>query len=147
MDWVVKEFNMLSIDELYDSLKLRAEVFVVEQTCIYNDVDGLDKLALHVIGKENEEVVAYARLLPENTRFKTASIGRVVTDAKCRGQNLGKKLMESSISAVKDNYGVNVITISAQEHLKKFYGDLGFKKASDVYMEDGIPHIKMTMKL
>lgn len=146
MKWFVKSFEELLLEELYDLLKLRAEVFVVEQTCVYNDLDDLDKVALHVIGVDNDQIVAYARLLPVETRFKTASIGRVVTDRSARGEGVGKELMERSKEVILKEWNERDITISAQLHLNKFYGDLGFVQASDTYLEDGIPHIKMTYK-
>lgn len=146
MDWKVKSFNELLLEELYEALKLRAEVFVVEQACLYNDIDELDKVGMHVLGYDNDKLAAYARILPSNTRFKTASIGRVVTEANYRGRDIGKVLMQHSIDYILSHWNESVITISAQEHLEKFYGDLGFLRASEDYMEDGIPHIKMIYK-
>lgn len=146
MEWIIKSFNELLLEELYEVLKLRAEVFVVEQACVYNDIDDLDKVGIHVLGYNSGKLAAYARILPANTRFKTASIGRVVTEANYRGKDIGKVLMQHSIDYILNQWNESVITISAQEHLEKFYGSMGFLRASESYLEDGIPHIKMTYK-
>jgi len=144
MQWIIKPFYDLTLDELYAILKLRAEVFVVEQTCIYNDIDDLDKKGIHVFAVDGDAIAGYARVLPANTRFKTPSIGRVVTNKVNRSMGIGAELMTKSIELIKTTWAEELITISAQEHLEKFYNSLGFVRASEVYMEDGIPHIKMT---
>lgn len=143
MIWLNKTFDELTSDELYELLNLRSEVFVVEQDCIYNDMDGFDKDAIHVLGFDKTHLAAYARILPPGTRYKNISIGRVVVDPKSRGKSLGKQLMKQSIELVKTTWGKLPVNISAQLHLEKFYADLGFRTVSDVYLEDGIPHLKM----
>ena len=140
---VIKNFAEHTCDELYDILKLRSEVFVVEQNCAYCDPDGLDKQAAHVILSDGETLVATARILPAGTRFRQVSIGRVVVDPGYRKRNLGKMLMEQAISHAYGSFSAEEIKISAQLYLKKFYEDLGFKQVTDVYDEDGIPHIGM----
>ncbi len=139
----VKAYEMLTRDELYTLLQLRAEVFVVEQDCVYQDIDGKDDKALHVLGYKNEHLVAYTRIFPPNTYFKEASIGRVVVKDTERMHKYGYDLMNASIKAIEDQYQVQTIKISAQTYLMKFYNQLGFKKIGEEYLEDGIPHIGM----
>ena len=139
----IKRFNELSTQELYDLLKLRSEVFVVEQNCVYQDIDGKDEKALHVIGYYENEIVAYTRLFDEGYYFEEASIGRVVVSQKVRAKKFGHDLMKFSIEAVEREYNTSNITISAQEYLKKFYETHQFKQTSEMYLEDDIPHIQM----
>ena len=140
-----KSFNELTTDELYQLLQLRSEVFVVEQDCIYQDLDGKDQKALHVIGFKNNKIVAYSRLFAPGNYFKEASIGRVVVAKNERAYRYGYDIMEASIKAVKTHYNVLEIKISAQCYLKKFYNNLEFKEVGDEYLEDGIPHIFMVL--
>ena len=139
-----KKFKELTTTELYDLIQLRSEVFVVEQMCVYQDLDGKDEKALHVIGKKDNKIVAYARVFEPGDYFENASIGRVVVRKEERQYKYGYAIMESAIRAVKDYYNKTEITLSAQSYLKKFYNNLGFKVAGEEYLEDGIPHIKMT---
>ncbi len=138
-----KSFKELRTQELYKLLQLRSEVFVVEQDCVYQDIDGKDQKALHILGFENETLVAYTRIFKSGDYFENASIGRVVVAETKRDKQYGKLIMEASIKAIKDNFSRNKITISAQVYLKKFYSDLGFKADGEEYLEDNIPHIKM----
>ncbi len=138
-----KSFKELTTQELYKLLQLRSEVFVVEQDCVYQDIDGKDHKALHILGFENETLVAYIRIFKAGDYFDNASIGRVVVAETKRDKQYGKLIMEASIRAIKDNFSTNKITISAQVYLKKFYSDLGFKAEGEEYLEDNIPHIKM----
>ncbi len=138
-----KSFKELRTQELYKLLQLRSEVFVVEQDCVYQDIDGKDQKALHILGFENETLVAYTRIFKSGDYFENASIGRVVVAETKRDKQYGKLIMEASIKAIKDNFSTNKITISAQVYLKKFYSDLGFKADGEEYLEDNIPHIKM----
>lgn len=143
-DWILKSFEQLTTTDLYGILRLRSEVFVVEQDCVYLDIDNKDKKALHLFAKNNDdEVVAYARLFNKGYYFKEASIGRVVTCINHRKLGLGHLLMEKSIDAIKTNFGEAQITISAQEYLKHFYESHGFTQTSAMYLEDNIPHIEM----
>ena len=142
----VKKFEELSIDELYGILQLRAEVFVVEQGCVYQDLDGKDQKALHIIGTKNNEVVAYTRIFKSGDYFKEASIGRVVVKNTERKYGYGYKIMIASIKAVHEHLNETKIHLSAQSYLKKFYNSLGFKQVGEGYLEDGIPHIGMLKK-
>ena len=143
MEFFVKKFNELNIDQLYAILQLRSEVFVVEQTCVYQDMDFKDQKALHVIGMKNNVIVAYTRIFAPGIYFKEASIGRVVVKENERKFGYGYDVMKVSIEAIDAFYKVTKITISAQEYLAQFYMNLGFKQVGDGYLEDGIPHIEM----
>jgi ElaA protein len=138
-----KPFNELTTQELYDLLQLRSEVFVVEQDCVYQDVDGKDQKALHVLGYKEEKLVAYTRVFKPGLYFEEASIGRVVVKEKERQFKYGYKIMEASIEAIQNCYNESIIKISAQTYLKKFYTNLGFKIVGEAYLEDDIPHIAM----
>ena len=140
---LIKEFSTLTTKELYDLLQLRSEVFVVEQNCIYQDIDGKDKDAIHILGYKNNNLVAYSRVFKPGYYFNEASIGRVVVLKKERLFKYGYKIMEVSIEAIKTYYKTTEIVISAQTYLLNFYGNLGFKSFGEEYLEDGIPHIKM----
>lgn len=139
----VKNYQDLSRDELYALLQLRAEVFVVEQDCVYQDVDGKDHKALHVLGFKKDQLVAYTRAFAPGAYFEEASIGRVVVKETERNHKYGYELMQRSIQAIEDQYETTVIKISAQTYLKKFYNNLDFKEVGEGYLEDGIPHIGM----
>jgi ElaA protein len=143
LKWKIKRFEALSVSELYDLLQLRSEAFVVEQNCVYQDVDGKDVKALHLIGEENGQTVAYARLFKPNDYFNEASIGRVVVKETYREKKLGHILMKEAIQAIKSEFNETKITISAQLYLKKFYESHGFIQTSETYLEDDIPHIQM----
>ncbi|MFD2892198.1 GNAT family N-acetyltransferase [Flavobacterium chuncheonense] len=143
LEFKIKRFNELSTFELYSLLQLRSEVFVVEQNCVYQDVDGKDEKALHVLGYFNGDLAAYARVFDKGYYFDEASIGRVVVSPKYRDKKFGHDLMHVSIQAVSEFYKQTEITISAQQYLKKFYESHGFDQTSDMYLEDDIPHIQM----
>ena len=143
IDIKVKTFKELTIDELHDLLQLRVEVFVVEQDCVYQDIDGKDKKALHIIGFKNDKVVAYIRAFKSGDYFKYASIGRVVVTENEREHKYGYDIMKASIEAVENHFKETTIKLSAQTHLKRFYNNLGFKEIGEEYLEDGIPHIAM----
>ena len=139
----IKRFNELSTAELYYLLQLRSEVFVVEQNCVYQDIDGKDEKAIHVLGYYNNELVAYSRIFNKGYYFDEASIGRVIVSPKYRDKKFGHDLMRVSMNAIKENFNETAITISAQEYLKKFYESHGFIQTSEMYLEDDIPHIQM----
>lgn len=143
MEIIIKPYSELNVDELHDMLQLRSEVFVVEQTCVYNDLDGWDKHATHIFIYEDELIVAYARILPAETRFPQSSIGRVVVNPGFRKRDFGKLIMTKALDFAVQVWNAQEIKISAQLYLKKFYEDLGFKTTTDIYDEDGIPHIGM----
>ena len=140
--WKIKRFDGLSLRELYAILELRAEVFIVEQNCVYQDIDGKDPKAFHLLGEIDSKIVAYARLFKKGDYFEHASIGRVVVGEKFRDKKLGHELMRKAIAALA-NLGETAIEISAQLYLQKFYESHGFSAIGPSYLEDGIPHIKM----
>ncbi len=141
--WKVLKFDEFTLDELYDLMQLRSQVFVVEQDCVYLDMDGKDKKALHVIGFKANKICAYARLFDKGDYFDTCSIGRVVVAEEERQFAYGHALMDESIEAIKEHYREDTIKISAQKYLKKFYESHGFIQKGEEYFEDGIPHIGM----
>jgi ElaA protein len=141
--WQLKNFDALTPHELYAILRLRTEVFVVEQACVFQDMDNKDQASLHLMGWKGNDLVAYTRLVPPGVSYQEASIGRVVTAPRERGSGFGKQLMEKSIEEVVHLYGKTPIRLGAQLYLKKFYESLGFRQTSDVYDEDGIDHIEM----
>lgn len=138
-----KYFNELSIDELHDLLQLRSEVFVVEQDCVYQDIDGKDQIALHILGFKKGNLVAYARAFKPGDYFPEAAIGRVVVHESERDSKYGYDIMKATIEAIKHNFETETIKLSAQTYLTNFYENLGFKKEGKEYLEDGIPHIAM----
>ena len=139
----IKKFEALTANELYTILRLRSEVFVVEQDCVYQDLDDKDKKALHVIGWYGNTIVAYTRIFDVKLYFNEASIGRVVVEQKHRSKGFGIDIMNASIDAIKKHYNQAQIKISAQTYLIKFYNNLGFKEQGKPYLEDGIPHTAM----
>lgn len=143
LNWKTKAFNELNNYELYEILKLRTKVFVVEQNCVFQDMDDKDQKCLHVLGFENDVLVAYSRLVPSGVSYKEASIGRVVTDPEYRRKELGKRLMQVSIDKLYEEFGKQPIRIGAQCYLTVFYQRFGFNINSDEYLEDGIPHVEM----
>ncbi|RYF96996.1 MAG: GNAT family N-acetyltransferase [Chitinophagaceae bacterium] len=145
MNWTLKEFNELTIHELYAILQLRAEVFVVEQNCVFQDIDNKDQKAYHLLGYADNKLAAYTRLLPAGFPYAEASIGRVVTASFARNSGIGKKLMTESIDTLFRLYGRQPIRIGAQLYLKKFYETFGFQQTSEIYLEDGIEHIEMLL--
>jgi ElaA protein len=143
LQWQIKPFEELSVNELYDILRLRSTIFVVEQNCVYLDLDGKDKVALHLFGKFEGKIVAYSRLFKAGISFDNASIGRVVVDVNYRDKKWGHDLMQEAIAGIKTHFGESKITIGAQLYLKKFYESHGFIQTSEMYLEDDIPHIEM----
>ena len=143
MNVVIKKFNDLSPLELYEILQLRSEVFVVEQDCVYQDIDGNDQKALHIIGTVENKIIAYTRCFGPGDYFKEASIGRVVVKESQRKFKRGNQIMNKSIKAINDHYKTKIIKISAQCYLNKFYTNLQFKSIGEKYLEDGIPHVAM----
>jgi ElaA protein len=143
LEWRLKKFDALSPYELYAILRLRNEVFVVEQNCVFQDADNKDQHAHHLMATLDNQLVAYTRIVPAGEIFEEVSIGRVITSAQVRGTGIGKELMERSIKAACELFGRQPIRLGAQLYLKKFYESFGFKQISDVYLEDGIEHIYM----
>jgi ElaA protein len=143
LQFKISAFNDLPVSELYQILRLRESVFIIEQDCIYQDLDNKDQKALHIIGEFDGKVVAYSRLFKGGDYFENASIGRVVIDPEYRDRKWGYPLMEASITGIHDAFGESRIEISAQLYLKKFYENNGFSAVSETYLEDDIPHIRM----
>jgi ElaA protein len=143
IQWQLKKFGELTVHELYRILQLRSEVFVVEQNCVFLDMDDKDQNSYHLTGFVNDKLVAYTRLIPAGEAYTEASIGRVVTAPAARGTGAGKVLMEQSIRCLYEVFGKQPIKIGAQLYLKKFYESFGFLQCSEVYLEDGIEHISM----
>ena len=146
MDWTVKYFVSLTSHELYAILQLTAEVFGVEQNCVYQDMDNKDQLCFHLMGWHNDQLVAYTRLVPPGLSYTEPSIGRVVTSPGARRRGLGKTLIEKSIAEIFNLFGKTSIKIGAQLYLKKFYEAFDFEQSGYIYDEDGIDHIQMIRK-
>ena len=143
MEISTKTFSELDKLELYQLLALRAEVFVVEQDCAYQDVDGKDLKALHVIGKNESGIVAYARIFGPGDYFDHPSIGRILVQKNFRSSGYGRKIVLAAQEAIKKHFDTEKIQLSAQLYLKEFYEELGYKPSGEEYLEDGIPHIMM----
>ncbi len=138
-----KAFRELTLDELYELLRVRSEVFVVEQNCVYQDLDGDDQASIHLWLTSDDKVVALCRVCPAGTHMNEVSIGRVITTE--RGKGYGKRIMLEGIAAAKEYFNAKVIEIEAQEYAKGFYEQVGFRQSSAPFILDGIPHIKMTL--
>lgn len=142
--WKIKAFHQLNIFELYGMLRLRQEVFAVEQNCVYLDLDGKDQFCDHIFAVDNDgRVVACCRIVQPGTSYAEVSIGRVASHPDLRGAGLGRQLMEKAIAFVEDRYGKVPIRIEAQLYLEKFYSEYGFEPVGEVYLLDGIQHIEM----
>ena len=146
LGWKFCAFDTLSLQELYDLLQLRAEVFVLEQQCVFQDMDGIDGQAMHLLGVRDRQLVAYARCFEAGVKFTEASLGRVVTRQSARGAGLGHALIEKAIDSMGTLWGPQAIRIGAQAHLKNFYGGHGFVDVGRPYLEDGIDHLEMVRR-
>ncbi len=142
MTWEIKEWSELSNKEVESIFSLRSEVFIVEQDCVYQDIDGKDQRAKHVLGKINNEIIAYARIFKPGDYFEEASFGRTVVKKSHRGKKIGHDLVKKCLENMKDR----IIKISAQSYLKKFYASHDFKAEGEEYLEDGIPHTAMFIR-
>ncbi len=143
LDWTLAAWGDLSTQQLHDLLQLRSEVFVVEQNCVFQDIDGADPQALHLLGRVDGQLMAYARCFPPGVKFAEASIGRVLTRSEARGSGLGHVLIDMAVSAVGQQWGVQPIRIGAQAQLLAFYTRHGFVDEGKPYVEDGIDHLEM----
>ena len=143
IQWLIKKFESLTPYQLYAILQLRNAVFVVEQNCVFQDADDKDQNSFHLMGFDDNHLVAYTRLIPPGEFYKEASIGRVVTSPLVRRAGAGRELMQQSIDHLYQLFGLQPIKIGAQLYLKKFYESFGFKQSGDIYLEDGIEHIHM----
>jgi len=145
--WKIKTFEEFTVPELYNLLKARSEVFVVEQNCVYLDADGYDQQAIHIWAEEEDgEILAYCRVFDKGIKFEETSLGRVITTQKGRGRSLGKQLIQYAVETIENRYHTSEIRISAQDYLLKFYGDFGFEDTGKKYLEDDIPHTEMIRK-
>lgn len=141
--WRFARFDDLTAREVHDILQARSAVFVVEQACVFQDVDGVDMQSWHLFSREGNEVAAYCRLIPPGVKYAEASIGRVITTAIARGRGNGRSLMNEALSRAASLWPGQPIRIGAQQRLERFYQSLGFKTVSEPYDEDGIPHVEM----
>lgn len=142
MEWKLKKFDELTTEELYEILKLRVEIFVVEQDCAYQDLDDKDQCAYHLFLEDEDEIIAVLRILPENVAFEDMAIGRIVVRKSHRGQGIARAMMKMAMDFIVKDLGKRRIRLSGQAYLVDFYEDLGFKRVSDEYLEDGIPHFE-----
>ena len=141
--WKVASFEQLSTAELYKILKLRSEVFVVEQNCPYLDADGTDPHAIHLLAEKGEEIVAYWRVFGPGIKYEECSIGRVLTPRHFRQKNYGRLLMHFALQIIETRFRTSVVKISAQDYLIRFYSEFGFRDSCIKYLEDNIPHTQM----
>jgi ElaA protein len=146
MQILVKHFSDLTLEELYALLRLRAEVFVVEQNCVYQDLDNLDQDAHHLLGYEGETIIATARILKPGSHYTIPAIGRVVTAQSHRSQGAGKAVFQAAVDETKRLFPQQNIKIMAQTYLIKFYSAFGFVVVSEEFLEDGIPHLEMELR-
>ena len=144
--WNIKNFEDLSTKELYKILKVRQEVFIVEQTCYYLDADGYDDKALHIWAETNGEIAAYCRIFSQGIKYPETSIGRVLTNTKYRNLKLGKTLINIALQAIETHFETSECRISAQNYLLEFYKSFGFEDTGKKYLEDDIPHTEMVRK-
>lgn len=146
VEWKIKDFKQLNVEELYGILKLRSEVFIVEKEYIYNDLDEKDINAFHLYCIENNNIIVALRILKKEIEEKGIYIGRIAVDKSYRGLGLGKKSIEKAMKFIEYRYGREVIKVATQLETKDFYKSLGFKEISDLYLEEDIPHVKMIKK-
>lgn len=142
LSWEEKKFSDLSTGQLYKILELRSEVFIVEQTCVYQDIDGMDLRAFHVLGWKNNDLVAYSRVLHAEG-MNDVVIGRVIVRESYRNKKLGGQLMEKTLEVCQNYFEGEPLQMNAQKHLEKYYAKHGFIKEGEPFLEDGIPHIRM----
>ncbi|GAO44839.1 GNAT family N-acetyltransferase [Flavihumibacter petaseus] len=145
--WQLSPFHDLKADEVYQLLRLRSEVFVVEQQCVFLDMDNKDQQCWQLLGWKGSSLAATSRISPPGLLFEEVSIGRVVSSPKFRGEGIGRQLMEQSISSAISLFGRQPIRIGAQLYLLRFYESLGFSAQGAVYLEDGIEHVEMVLQL
>jgi ElaA protein len=146
LDWKLKKFNELTIEELYGILKLRNEIFVVEQQCTYQDCDDKDKSAVHLFLRDKDEFITYLRIMEKGVSYNEISIGRVCVNKKYRGKGLSRAMMLEALKYIEENLNEYEVRISAQTYLIEFYKSLGFREVSEEYLEDNIPHVEMLFK-
>ena len=143
----LKEFTELTTAELYEILKLRAEVFVVEQNCPYQDLDDKDQSSYHLFLEDNGQIIAVLRILPENIAYKEMAIGRLIVKKSYRGKGISRKMMVRAMEFITEDLGKEKIRLSGQAYLNDFYQSLGFEKVSEMYLEDGIEHFEFLYEI
>lgn len=146
MIWKIKSFEELSTPELYEIIKARVDVFVVEQNCPYHDLDDCDQKAIHIWAEQDKQVLAYCRIFDKEIKYPETSIGRVLTTEKARGKKLGKQLVQYAVETIENRFHTSEVRISAQDYLLKFYSDFGFEATDKKYLEDNLPHTEMFRK-
>ncbi|WP_292011040.1 GNAT family N-acetyltransferase [Chryseobacterium sp.] len=144
--WKIKNFDEFTVPELYEILKARVDVFVVEQNCPYPDLDGYDETAIHLWAEQDCEILAYCRIFDKGIKYNETSIGRVLTTEKARGKSLGKQLIQYAVETIENRFHTSEVRISAQDYLLRFYGGFGFEDTGKKYLEDDIPHTEMIRK-
>ena len=144
--WKIKSFEEITTSELYEIIKARVDVFVVEQDCPYPDLDDYDQKALHLWAEQDQKVLAYCRIFNQGIKYTETSIGRVLTTEKGRGKNLGKQLIQYAVETIENRFRTSEIRISAQDYLLRFYSGFGFEDTGKKYLEDNIPHTEMFRK-
>lgn len=144
--WRIKSFEEITTSELYEIIKARVDVFVVEQNCPYPDLDGYDQKAIHLWAEKDHNVLAYCRIFNKGIKYPETSIGRVLTTEKARGKNLGKQLIQYAVETIENRFHTSEVRISAQDYLLKFYSGFGFEDTGKKYLEDNIPHTEMLRK-
>ncbi|OBW42908.1 putative acyltransferase [Chryseobacterium sp. MOF25P] len=145
--WKIKSFEELKTSELYEIIKARVDVFVVEQDTPYSDLDGYDQKALHLWAEqEDKTVLAYCRIFDRGIKYNETSIGRVLTSEKGRGKNLGKQLIQYAVETIENRFKTSEVRISAQDYLLRFYSEFGFTATENKYLEDNLPHTEMFRK-
>jgi len=146
LEFIIKRFEEFNLKDFYEIIKIREQVFIVEQDCVYQECDGKDENAFHLACMEDGKLMAYLRILEKGVSYDEIAIGRVLVKKEYRGRGLGKKLLEKAIEFIENELKENEIRISAQNHLTSFYGSFGFEIVSDMYLEDKIPHVEMFYK-
>ena len=147
INWNLKKFSELSLDELYGILKLRSEVFVVEQDCVYQDLDDKDQCAYHLFLKKDNDVVAVLRILPKGVSYDEMAIGRVIVKKQYRGNGISREMINKALDFIINDLDNDKIRLSGQAYLREFYESFGFRKVSDVYLEDGIDHFEFLLEV
>ncbi|MEG7880276.1 GNAT family N-acetyltransferase [Bacillus paranthracis] len=146
MSWELKKFDELTNTELYNLLKERTSVFVVEQNCPYLEVDGNDSCSYHLFKEDNGEIIAYLRIVPAGVTYQEISIGRVFVKKEYRGQRIAEELIKKGLDFIQNELKETTVKIQAQDYLKKFYSSFGFQAISETYLEDNIPHVDMLLQ-
>ncbi|OCA86197.1 GNAT family N-acetyltransferase [Pradoshia sp. D12] len=146
MSWKLKKFDELTNIELYNILKERTLVFVVEQNCPYPEVDGKDPFSYHLFKEDNGEIVAYLRIVPAGIAYQETSIGRVIVKKEYRGEGIAGELLKKGLDFIQNELKETKVKIQAQDYLRKFYTSFGFQPISETYLEDNIPHVDMILQ-